>query len=331
MDLELAWNQMSANIFKNLHELVKKSKDPKSIMELAKDYRSLLKAASTILGCKDEIQSKMIVLIKQAHCLNKRVDDFHDKLHQNYNIPHFGETESFKDYLKDLQEFMTMWKEETEKGRRKGEKSLIEWLQELDQSQRKITFEAMKNVVIDLGTNVSKIITDFLLLVVILGDRKHIIKNLDDFKAMIKLLSVEKNKDNSIVIKAFLGVIQLVETTMGKRKGLNGNRGEETEIAGKIELEIMRMILKEILRLEVALCCPDLVMVLTDEVYLSMGIHLRNFFGTKLNDVNMKMNALRMEVALLSFVQSHKDENEVEFVKETMAIEVQNIWNKLDL
>uniref|UniRef100_A0A803QDY9 Uncharacterized protein n=1 Tax=Cannabis sativa TaxID=3483 RepID=A0A803QDY9_CANSA len=302
-------------------------------LEIANEYRSLLAAALALLGNNNEddhleFKLKFLDMTNQAKCLTRRVDEFQDK-HFKYNIPYLDHR-SFKDYLKDLEEFMTIWRKETKKGRRKGEKSLIKWMQQLDQSQRKTTFEEMKKVVIGLGTNISWIIIDFLFVVMILGDRINIMKNLDYFKAMIKLLNVEKNSNDSIVIKTFLCVIQLVEKTMRKNKqSLIVNRTAKNDDG--IEFELLRMILKEVLRLEVALCCPDLPMVLTDEVSLSMGNHLTNFFETKLSDVNLKMNELRMEALSLHVVRNHKEAMKLNFAKQTVAIGTRKIWNKLDL
>ncbi|XP_060974953.1 uncharacterized protein LOC133039894 [Cannabis sativa] len=324
-------------INKKLQEL-ENSDDFQGLVELGNELTSLLKeASSSLLGSVEdqEFNAKYTELKKQALSLIDRTYEFEEK-HLKYNIPSLIGVQSFKGYLENLQEFMkNVWEKESKEKREKGGKSLIEWLQHLDhhhQSERKTTIEEMKKAVIDLGTDISVIITEFLLLVVILGDRNDIMKNLDDFKAMIKLLSVEKTND-SIVIKTFLSVIQLVVRTMKKRKSLSGKRGEKSEVAGEIELEIMRMILKEILRLEVALCCPDLVMVLTDEIYLSMISHLRNFFECKLSDLNLKVNELRIQVVSLLIDENHdsQEERKLKIAKETMGAGAHNIWTKFDI
>ncbi|KAM6549891.1 hypothetical protein CsatB_021567 [Cannabis sativa] len=326
--MDSAWRYVTKNISKKLEEL-ENSEDSQYFLAIANEYRSLLAAASALLGNNNEddddhqeFKLKFLDMTNQAECLSKRADEFQDKYFK-YNIPYLGHR-CFKDYLKDLQEFMTIWSKETEKGRRKGEKSLIEWMQQLNQSQRKTTFEEMKKVVIDLGTHISYVISDFLFVVTVLGDRINLMNNLDYFKAMIQLLNVEKNGNDSIVIKAFLCVIHLVEKTIRKNKqSFIVNEVPKNDVG--IEFEVFRMILKEVLRLEVALRCPDLPMVLTDEVYLCMRTHLRSFFEIKLRDVSFKMEALSLPVI------SHKERRKLSFAKETIGIGIQNIWNKLDL
>ncbi|KAM6552231.1 hypothetical protein CsatB_002039 [Cannabis sativa] len=323
---------ITKGISKKLYEM-KNTDDFQGINKLGIQLRSLIMEARSALYGKaqdEEFKANYAEFKKRALNLSNRVDEFEEK-HLKYNIPSLIGVQSFKIYLQNLQEFMKIWEKEAEKGREKGEKSLIEWLKNLDQSQRKSTIEEMNKVVIDLGIHISVIMIEFLSLVVIFGDRNNIMKNVDDFKDMIKILSVEKNKENSIVIKNFLCVIELVGRRMRKRKGLGVNRGKECEISGgDVELKIARMILKEILRVEVGFCCPDLVMVLSDEMYLSMGTHLRNFFGNKLTELSLKVNDLKIQADEQDF-DMIKEEKRFKIAKETIIDGVHNIWNKFHL
>ena len=87
--------------------------------------------------------------------------------------------------------------------------------------------------------------------------------------------------------------------------------------------EIFRVILREVLRLEVALCCPDLPMTLTDDVYLCMGSHLREVFGNKLKVVIFEIHQLKME-------NLYEDPETLNHLAGTLIMGIKEIWNKLD-
>ena len=72
-------------------------------------------------------------MMKQTQEILKHLDEFEEKL-LKYSLPHLDESESLEMYLEKLKEFMKTWKQEAEKGRVKGEKSLIDWLRQFDQS-----------------------------------------------------------------------------------------------------------------------------------------------------------------------------------------------------
>ncbi|KAM6564755.1 hypothetical protein CsatB_024753 [Cannabis sativa] len=209
MDVVEAWLVVSSNISKALTYYSQEIES--SAPDLQKEFSSLGEAVLTIFKSKDlnafEKQLKFVELIKQALSLKKRVDEFDDKC-LNYNLPLFlgdGEHEddqSFKNYLRYLHKFMKYWKREAEKRREDGGKSLIE---RLDESEKKNAFEYIKMSLIFVGSYLSDLISEFILVIVILGDRNEITKNLEDFKAMIKLLSLDNDEknSNSIVIKSW--------------------------------------------------------------------------------------------------------------------------------
>ena len=265
---------------------------------------------------------------KQAQDLLKHLDEFEEKILM-YDVPYLDECESFGSYLECLQEFMKIWKQEAEKGRVKGDKCLIEWLQQLDQSdykQRKTTFEAMKTVLIDLGTPISHHLTEFLSLVAVSAEWKGI---LDDVAAILGFLSVE---ENSIVIKGFLFVVKFLEKTLTESKKCSTYSGDSVYSLDSSEQEVFRLILREVLRLEVALCCPALPMMLIDDLNLYMGSHLREAFGNKLKNVISEINELKMEM----FSVPVRDEDpeplyRLKALKGTLDVGIKEIWNKLDL
>ena len=308
------------------------SEDGKFMKDLSRECESILASASkavTISKKKFKTEEELETVKnvkKEMEDLNKCLDEFEEKL-LKYNIPRPNECESFEDYLEYLQEFMKIWKQEAEKGRANGQKSLIEWLRLPDQSdheQTKTTFEAMKAVAIDLGTTISDHLTEFLLLVAAMTEWKDIMRQLDDAATIIGFLSVE---ENSIVIKGFLSVVKFLERTMRESKKCSMESGEGVYSFDVINQELFRLILQQVLRLEVALCCPDLPMMLIDEVYLSMGSHLREVFKNKLKVVISEINDLKKEV--LSTPVRDKVTEVLYSLKETMDVGIKDIWNKL--
>ncbi|KAM6552225.1 hypothetical protein CsatB_002033 [Cannabis sativa] len=291
-----------------------------------------LLAAPTLLESKDlnafEKRSKFVELIKQALSLKKRVDEFGDKC-LTYNLPLFlddGEYEddqSFKNYLRYLQEFMKYWNTETEKKRGNGGKSLIERLKEVNQSQR------IKKMLICIGTYLSLCISDFILMITILGDRKGIMKNLEDFKTMVKLLSLD-NDNYSIVIKSLVCVIQLTKSIVKKNKRLILYKVEKSNDDGDIELELLRMILKEILCVEVVFCYPEINVVLTDDECISYESYLDDYLWNRITSLDLKMNELIVQAFSVSS-QYKKNKNKCEILEKTIDEGIRNIWDKLDL
>ncbi|KAM6591822.1 hypothetical protein CsatA_014427 [Cannabis sativa] len=313
MDVVEAWLVVSSNISKALTYYSQEIES--SAPDLQKEFSSLGEAVLTIFKSKDlnafEKQLKFVELIKQALSLKKRVDEFDDKC-LNYNLPLFlgdGEHEddqSFKNYLRYLHKFMKYWKREAEKRREDGGKSLIE---RLDESEKKNAFEYIKMSLIFVGSYLSDLISEFILVIVILGDRNEIMKNLEDFKAMIKLLSLDNDEknSNSIVIK---------------RKLLSDD--------GDIEFELLRMILKEVLSLEVVFCCPKMTEVLTDNPYILHGSSLHKYFTDRLMALDLKMNELRAQTYLLPPI-NEETKKKLKVLIQTIDDGYQNIWKKLDL
>ncbi|KAM6552237.1 hypothetical protein CsatB_002045 [Cannabis sativa] len=330
MDLGVAWINVTTNIYKKLMD---NSEDIESESELDEEFFSLLKSVTTLIESKDlnafEKRSKFIELIKQALSLKKRVDEFDDKC-LGYNIPSlFQHHQSFKNYLKNLQEFMEKWKEVAKDQRANGGKSLIEKLKEHDhQSQRKSSFDYLNRLLICVGTYLCEVISDFILMIVILGDRKEIMKNLEDFKTMVKLLSLES--DNSIVIKNLVSTIQLTKTMVKKKKRLDifSKSGKVLIDDGDVEFELLRMTLKEILFAQIVFCCPEMkASSIDDRFLLSYGHVLHKYFMKRLNSLHLKMNELRVQS---SWVCGRNQEGgkKLKILQEMMAQEIRNMWKR---
>ncbi|PON84973.1 hypothetical protein TorRG33x02_192250 [Trema orientale] len=278
-------------------------------------------------------------IVKGGQALSKYLDEFEEKF-LKYNVPELND--DLKDIRNNdaekLEEFMRIWKEEARKGRDKGEKSLMEWLQQLDQSgqeERKTTFEEMKAVAVKLGIQISHHLVEYFLLISVSAEGDDMTQKLVHVRIVLQCLGVE---ENSIVIERFLSVVEFVDRTMRESEQCptdcvsRKETTEKEEIKASVngtEMEVFRLILREVLRLEVALCCPDLLMMLIDQVYLSMGSHLMMVFQNKLKKVTLKINELKMNVSPIR--DQDGDLKTWNILKEELDRGIKEIWNSLDL
>ncbi|PON85014.1 hypothetical protein TorRG33x02_192660 [Trema orientale] len=300
----------------------------------ANEHKALLVAYNRTLRAVYDIQTKeefksckMVIqrMANGAQALCKRLDEFEEKF-RRYNVPKLSDSTSLLAYVKNLREFMKIWDEEAEKGRGKGEKSVIEWLQQLGQSEqeeRRDTFEEMKEVAIELGIQISHHLVEYF---VLMAERDDIALKLDDVLVMIHYLSVE---ENSIVIPTFLSLVELVKRTL-RESEKSSMHSTAYASYDETEQEVLHLILREVLRLEVAFCCPDLPMMLTDNVYLSMASHLMKVFENKLKQVNLKMNELKMESSSVRDRDEDQKTRNLDLKKE-LDTGMKEIWNSLDL
>ncbi|EXB58310.1 hypothetical protein L484_015644 [Morus notabilis] len=273
----------------------------------------------------ENLRSVIEETMKEARDLDKLVNEFEEKF-LKYNVPRLHESESLEDYAESLRGFMKIWQEEAKKGREKGEKSLIEWLQQLDRfadEERKATFEEMKAVAIDLGTKISHCLSEAFLLMSLSSNEEEIKQNLDYFSDILECLSVE---GNSNIINTFVYVMDFAERAMRlrelQRSGMDHVRSRLKEKG------IFHLIIREVLRLEVAFSCPDLPMMLTNEVFLAMGSHLREVFEKKLIRIGLIVDELKKETRLYFRDEEVK---KVSFLLETMDLGVKAIWSRLEL
>ena len=307
--------------------LSEEEKEFKSLVQAISRTKSMVKNVKTgedLESSKKEIKS----IVDRIQDLRKRLDEFEEKF-QRYNIPKVGDSESLLVYVNKLQEFMKIWKQDVEKGREKGQKSLIEWLKQLsqsDQEQRKSTLEEMKRVVIKLGIQISHCFIEYFLLMTVSGDKHALTRKLDNVVAMLPFLSLE---ENSIVIMRFLSLVKLVEIKMMATQNCSMVTSEANVPYSDSEVDFLYLILREVLRLEVSLCCPTLPMMLIDEVYLSMGSHLLKLLEHKLNKVYLKMNELKM--GLLSIRDGDEDQKTQNVLMGELDMVAKEIWNSLDL
>ena len=102
---------------------------------------------------------KMEKLKNKVKAFNGKLDRLEEKL-RKYNVPkrfQMTSEQPLEPYLERLQEFMkTIWRKEAEKNRVKEQRTLIEWMEKIDQSneENKISFKALKTTFSELGIRI---------------------------------------------------------------------------------------------------------------------------------------------------------------------------------
>ncbi|PON41763.1 hypothetical protein PanWU01x14_287330 [Parasponia andersonii] len=205
--------------------------------------------------------------------------------------------------------------------RAKEQMSLVEWMRWTS----KTTFDALKTVLIDLGIQISKFLVDYLMLVrPVISERKAISVTLHEVKTLLRCQSVE---ENSVVINAFVSVVQLFDETLEKAAiRYDGKReGKEIDFRLKLKIEygLLHLIALEVLRLEFQFSYPDMPMMVTNEWFLANQlIHYREYvFKNKLNNVRAKMNELKKELSNEGYDSAMKGH-----LHKLLDVGIQDIW-----
>ena len=335
--MELELKSHSDFICKKMEELTAKHIESDASEELV---TVLFQGNDLLKQCRDHLMMTMKTnfradqerlrerkaVLADARALELSMAEFEEKF-LKYNIPRRGDSMPFEEYEKRLRNFMEIWKKEAEKGRRKGDRSLMERLQELGE-ERAFTFEEVKAVAIDLGIHISRLLDEYFWFLAAWSEMETVMRILMEVETALKCLTVE---GRSIFVDGFLAVVNLTKFAMSlgsvrkcyKKMEKLDRRHLESE-----EKDILRLILREVLRLEVAFRCPDLPMMLTDEVLLSMGYHLRKVFERTLSRVDLKMEELLKQHRR---DMEDRDEEILNHVGEILDLRINGIWKKLVL
>ncbi|PON85015.1 hypothetical protein TorRG33x02_192670 [Trema orientale] len=242
---------------------------------------------------------------------------------QKYNVPRQNKPKDFE-YLMD---FMGLWKMEASVGRWIEQRSLLELLRQLDLDhgckQSKATLKQMKVTATVLGIQISEYITEFYLLNAAPPGKsgKEIAKKVRRFTVILQGLTIE---ENSIIIKKFVSVLKVFERTLIRAGPISGRRNAAENLLG-IELaqRVHHLILRELLRLEVAFCCPHLPVTLETDVFSAMGKHVTEIFRKELNKISSKIDELKREILLPG-----KDDQDptVELIRERLSVVINILW-----
>ncbi|EXB58320.1 hypothetical protein L484_015654 [Morus notabilis] len=279
-------------------------------------------------------KAKIENLMTELQGMHKTLDNSEEKFCM-YNVPKHDAIdrsnfpESFNWYLERLTEFMQVtWKVKAEKCRKQEHKSLIEWMAKLAESEderKRFTLKALRVVLIDTGMKISNFLTQYSLIVSVSADREQMAANLFEVESIIRCLSVE---ENSIVIDTFVSVVKLfngtMRTMMNPKTKIDTIKKSDSRI-GK-ENEVLRLIIIEVLRLEVGYCYPDLPMMVSNEVFFAMGKHLKdNVFKDKLETLSSKIDGLK----ILELVSVGDKDSTRKSLEQVLNHGVKEIWMQL--
>ncbi|PON84976.1 hypothetical protein TorRG33x02_192280 [Trema orientale] len=236
--------------------------------------------------------------------INARMTEF--KAQMQYNVPkRQTEAETLNQYVVRLKDFMKRtWKKAPEGNGGKRQGKLSEMMQNRWIRKHAMSF---RNRLVEFGTQISMFLIQYFM---VSSDGKAISETLFEFATILRCLSVG---NSSTVINNFVSTVQLFDRTI-RPAAISDDRkakGKETE-----EEEInflLRMIMVEILRLEVACFYPNLQyeMFLNEEAYMRCCVK----FEEKLERIRSKINELRMEIS----------------IPDEVLDEIKAIWNNLDL
>ncbi|PON41735.1 hypothetical protein PanWU01x14_287050 [Parasponia andersonii] len=274
--------------------------------------------------------------------------DVHEERFRKFNVPkrfQMASEQPLKLYLESLQEFMkTTWRKESEKNREKEKRSLIEWMDKVDQSneEAKFAFDALKTSFAELGIQISKFFIDYFLLIMAVSNKSEEILALSlyEVEAGLECLNVEENS-SSIVINTFIKMVQFFERSTklagpvsdeakGQKSKEDSTDDEEKVmffLDDEIKDDLLHPIIIEVLRLEVSFCSPEMPVMVTSDVFYSMARHLvDNVFEDKFNRIGAKIHGLKTDI---QFVQG-EDSSEVKFFRDVLDSGVKELWTSLD-
>ncbi|PON41762.1 hypothetical protein PanWU01x14_287320, partial [Parasponia andersonii] len=283
---------------------------------------------------RERLMSEMKTLKTNIENFDAHLDVFEKKF-LKYNVPKRFQTtnkQPLKPYLERLQEFMKItWRKEAEKKREKEQRSLFEWMEKLDQSNKedKIAFCALNSCFSELGIRISELFIEYFFLIMAVSNKSEEIMALClyEFKAVLKCLTVEENSD-SIVINTFVKMVQFFEGAMKlagplsdeakDRKGKKDIGGEKVMyfLDDKMDDDLLHLIIIEVLCLEASFCSPDLPMKLINDV----------FFEDKLKRIDAKIDALKLDIP---FFQD-EDSSERKFFRQVLEDGIKELWTELE-
>ena len=316
----------------------------KQLAKILRQYKDQGNGKHSSKKEKERFNSLIESTKTEIETLNSSLDVYEDRF-RKYNVPKRVETTSdkpLKPYLERLEEYMKItWRKEAEKNRDKKQRSLIEWMGTLDQSneEEKIAFDALKTCFSQLGIQISKFLIEYFFLLLEVSDNSEIVLALSlyEVKAVLKCLTVEENS-KSIAINTFTSMVEYFEEGM-KMAAPCWNDKKEWDIKEDNDMEkvmfflgeegeddLLYLIIIEVLRLEVSFCSPNLPMKVTNDVFYSMAKHLvDNVFEEKLNRLGAMIDGLKRD---MHFAQD--DSSEMKFFMEALEAGVKELWTQLD-
>ena len=102
---------------------------------------------------------------------------------------------------------------------------------------------------------------------------------------------------------------------------LGGENMEKSVCVSDLEKNFHHLILKEVLHLEVAFCCLDLLDKLENEVISTTKIYLKEMFEKELKRIYLKIKELRKEI-----MPGGRENKTMELIKKNVYVEINKTW-----
>ncbi|PON69145.1 hypothetical protein TorRG33x02_259720 [Trema orientale] len=234
-----------------------------------------------------------------------------------------------------IREFMKLtWKETAKKNRAEEQRSLIESMQVI-WVRGKTTFDTLKTLLIDLGTRISmRLIEYFMLVVAVSSDWNEILTTLSEVETILRCLSVE---ENSLVINTFVFVVQFFgESIQPAKKILDNAEGKSKKTRENLRLcrcrtnGLLHLIIREVLRLEVSYCYPDMPWTMIRIKLSSKKTCLTSHFHFKESLENIDSNIYELKLRMLSIRNKGSLLNQGS-LHQVIVPGVKAMWNRVEL
>ncbi|PON84959.1 hypothetical protein TorRG33x02_192110 [Trema orientale] len=290
------------------------------------------------LHCLPEVQEKLEMIktqlsetAKRASTVRQSIDEFHHYFIK-YNIRKYDDFDEYEDFLDETKNFIKLeWRKVAKKLRKQGEKSLIERVKELDawdeviSRKRKITaLDLMKTLAIDLGCKISEHVAQLYLLMTVSTEKsEERIRNFEQLAKVLQELGVIK-RENSIIIERFVNVAQYLDRTFRVFAPFPEDL-KVKKLDATFKHNVIRLMLREVLRLEAAFRYPDSPDLHGRDELLRVRSRLRKVFSKQLERISTKIEELRIK----SLPKGEEDQRIIAMKKQLDA-GIKDIWMELD-
>ena len=100
-----------------------------------------------------------------------------------------------------------------------------------------------------------------------------------------------------------------------------GENIEKSVCVSELEKNIRHLILRQVLHLEVAFCCPDWPNKLENGVISTIKIYLKEMFEKELKRIYLKIKELRKEI-----MPGGYENQTMKLIKKNVYVEINKIW-----
>ncbi|EXC35836.1 hypothetical protein L484_001227 [Morus notabilis] len=274
-----------------------------------------------------EFNAKIERLMKTVEGSAEKLNDTELAVFERSGTESFAEFED--GYDEKMREQNPMKMKEAEEGRRIGNKTLIEMLEQLNQSSEgRSAFVGIKATAISIGIDISYLLVDYFL-VILLSEPEDIEPKIEEVKNTIQCW--ESLEANSVIIDMFVSVLELIGREM--RNSPRGSAAEKEEIMkesvsyGKREKDLLGTICFEVLNLDFAFGSPIFLMRSPHkEILVKIGKNIIKSFKLKMERIHLKI----YEMWKIEFQSTEGDiDPETMELNKRLEMEIKERWYKL--